>query len=164
MANSNRWWLACAFLIGCSGGAPAGTPGATPGVTPSSWVSAIKPWYCGAEQVAAKETPTDTRAARSRDMALRLVPTEDSFTGLYGLENGGEAYIGTLSRFEPLGERKAKLHWKNDRKQKGEATFAFSPDFTSVTVKWQVGAEAQTGASVLAAADPATCVAAKLIK
>ncbi len=158
MADSNRWWVASGLLIACSGGTPAAAPVA------SSWVSGIKPWYCGAEMLAAKETPADTRAARSRDMALRLTPTEDSFTGLYGLENGGETYVGALSRFEPLGERKAKLYWKNDHKQKGEAMFEFAPDFKSVTVNWRVGTETQTGASVLSAADPSTCVAAKLIK
>jgi hypothetical protein len=148
--------LSVVTLLACGGGTPA-----PPDTT---WVRSVKPWYCGSEQVEAKETASGARAARSRDMAMKVAPGQDSLTAVYALENAGERYIGHLTRFEPTGPRAATLAWENDRKQKGKAQLTFSEDFQSLTVAWQVGDEPSSGASTLTASDPAACPGAARIR
>jgi hypothetical protein len=142
------------FLVACFGKTEA--PPSAPEAAPTSWVSGIKGWYCG------EETRTEADKPRVFNVALKLAPGKDgtSFTGTYAKVEGRDKEIGGLTHFVAGGERTATLKYADSAKKKGEATFVFAPDYSSVTVTW--GAENLT--ATLAASEMSRCVAGPLIK
>jgi hypothetical protein len=126
-----------------------------------NWVEDVPEWYCGTESVAG----TEARDARSRDMAVRWRREVDGgLAGRYALQNRGETYIGTLSAFAPGEPRTATMSWENDHSQRGAARMTFSADYQTLTIRWQVGAESDSGGSTLKASSADACPTAALLR
>lgn len=163
-------WMAA---MGCGGG---GEPAKAPAPVPVGWIAAVKPWYCGPEALpprVSKEgvSKEGVSTARTRDIALKIVPGTDSFTAIWAAADGTDSAIGSLTRFTSDTDGTATLRWENDRKQKGEARLAFAPDFATVTVTWTAevtppGSPAVPPAptTLTYAPGPAACVAGGMLR
>lgn len=159
--------LACVLAMGCGlGSEPKPVPEPT-----IAWLSGLQPWYCGAEALPPKVAKDGTSTPQVRDIAIKMVPGRDSFTAIFAAVNGNDKSIGSLTRFTVTGERTATLHFENDRKQKGEAALAFSPDFSTLTVTWTASvtppgtSPVPPAPTTLAAAPgPAACAAGGMLR
>lgn len=148
-----------ALLSACSGREAAEAP---PAPAANPWVAQIGSWYCGSEPLPAKDPAA---APGTRDFVVKLTPGDDAFSGLYAIQEGPRQYIGAFTRFAAAGERAATFHAENSMRQKGDAALAFSPDFQTLTVTWQVGTQAAKSTTTLTAAkDPGACAGGALLK
>ncbi len=162
-----RFVLACVLSMGCGfGGSGSTAPEPT-----TSWLSGLKPWYCGAEALPPKVGKDGAATPQVRDVALKIVPGSESFTAIYAAANGNDKSVGSLTRFTGTGERTATMRWENDQKQKGQALLAFSPDLSTVTVTWTAEVTPPGSSPVppapttlTAAPGPAACVAGGMIR
>lgn len=159
-------------LLGACGGGTSEKPAAPASAPSSAWIASVKPWYCGTEALPPKVGKDGVSTPQVRDVAIKVVPGSGSFTAIYGATAGGnDKSIGSWTRFVAGAERAATLRWENDQKQKGDVELTFSPDYSTVTVKW-TAAVTPPGSSAVppapttltAAAGPAGCSAGTLIR